>query len=38
MGEVRSKLTRMDSAAENVKHADIAHGGTHSHTHTQVES
>lgn len=39
MGEVRSKLTRTDSAAENVKHAYITHGGTQAgtHTHTQVE-
>lgn len=40
MGEVRGKLTRTDSAAENVKHADITHGGTqagrqpHTDTHT----
>lgn len=26
--EVRSKLTRTDSAAENVKHVYINHGGT----------
>ncbi len=42
MEEVRSKLTRTDSAAENVKHVYITHrgtqAGTHTHRHTGREA
>lgn len=37
-GEVRSKLTRTNSAAENVKHAHINHGGTQAHTYGPTQS